>query len=331
MEQNELHPAYLWHNGELTRWEDATSHLTDHWWAAVGAVFEGIRGYWNPTDRRTYVFRLDEHLARLANSMRLVRMSLDERFTPAELKRAVVDLIGANGWEGDVYIMPLAYSIGGGSFSMADVRTTNVFITSRPTTSMLGQSHSVRAGFSSWTRIGEREMPPRVKALANYRNSQLASQEARMNGYDSALLLNAQGKVTEGPGSCVFFVRDGRLFTPDLASGVLESITRDAVIRIARDLLGLVVEERSVDRTEAYLADEAFYCGTSAEVSPVSSIDGYEPKAGAPGPITHAIRELYHALVRGEHPGYPEWRTPVELGEASGRADDAHVEPAVWE
>ncbi len=307
------HPAYLWHNHHLLNWEDATGHLTDNWWASVGAVFEGIRGYLNEAEGETYIFRLDAHLARLSNSMRLMRMDCDS-FPQDELRQATCELVRANGVAGDVYIMPLAYATGGRSFGAVGERVTNLFITSRPTTSTLGQEdHSLRAGFSSWTRIGDRSMPPRVKAIANYRNSQLASHEAALNGYDTALLLNHEGKVAEGPGSCVFFARDGRLFTPDLTSGILESITRDSVIQIARHVLGIAVEERPVDRTEAYLADEAFFCGTAAEVTPISSIDHYDLKAGAPGPITRELRQLYHGLVRGVNHHFPEWRAPVGL------------------
>ena len=311
MSEPEQKPKFIWHNHRLIPWEAATVHLTENWWASVGAVFEGIRGYWSEQDREIYVFRLDDHLDRLANSMRLVRM--DDSFPPSELKQATCELVRANEYPGDVYIMPLAYAVGGRSFGSVGDRVTNLFIYSRPTTSMLGQEVSKRAGFSSWTRIGESDLPPRIKGLANYRNSQLASYEATLNGYDSALLLNAAGKVAEGPGSCVFFVRDGRLFTPDLTSGILESITRDSVLRIARELLGLEVVERVVDRTEAYLADEAFYCGTAAEVTPISSIDHYELKHGVPGPITHQIREIFHGLVRGTDSRFPEWRTPVGL------------------
>ncbi len=308
---NVEHPPYLWHNHRLVRWEDATAHLTDHWWASVGAVFEGIRGYWNGTDGETYIFRLDAHLERLAGSMRLVRM--DDSFPPDVVQEAVCDLIRANAHAGDVYVMPLAYSTGGRSFGSVGERVTNMFITSRLTTSSLSEEHSLRAGFSSWRRIDESSMPPRVKAVANYRNSQLAASEAVLAGHDSALMLNAQGKVTEGPGSCVFFVRGGALFTPDLSSGILESITRDSVLRIARELLGLRVEERTVDRTEAYLADEAFYCGTAAEITPIAAIDHHELRGGVPGTVTQQLRDAYHGLVRGTDPRFPEWRTPVGL------------------
>lgn len=311
MSTNHEHPAFIWHNHRLLPWEDANVHLTENWWAAVGAVFEGMRGYWNDADGEVYIFRLHDHLARLADSMRLVRMS--DEFPPEELKHATVDLVCANRHAGDIYIMPLAYAVGGMTFSSADEKVTNLYINARPTTSALNTDVALRACVSSWTRISERDMPPRVKALSNYRNSQLAAHEAKLNGYDTALLLNAEGKIAEGPGSCVFFASRGALFTPDLQSGILPSITRDSVIRIARDLLGIEVIERPVDRTEAYLADEAFYCGTAAEVTPIRSIDGYEPKQGAPGPITQAVRELYCGLVRGTDRRFPEWRTPAGL------------------
>ncbi len=312
MGQDESHPEYLWWNHELRGWEECFVHLTEPWWASVGAVFEGIRGYWNEDREEIYVFRLDDHLRRLANSMRLLRMSEDE-FGFEELHGAVAELVRANGHRGDVYIMPLAYSTGSKAFSRVGERATNLFIYSRPTTSALAEDKTVSVGFSSWTRITERITPPRAKALANYRNSQLASYEAAMNGYDSALLLNTEGKVAEGPGTCVFFVRDGALFTPDLASGILESITRDTVIRLAREVLGLPVAERTVDRSEAYLADEAFMVGTAAEISPISSIDRYEMRQGAPGAVTRQLRELYQGIVRGADPRYPEWRTVVQL------------------
>lgn len=323
---NTDNPAYLWHNHSLVRWEDATVHLTENWWASVGAVFEGMRGYWNERESEIYLFRLDDHLARLANSMKLVRM--DESFPPAELKAATIDLVCANRYAGDIYLMPLAYAVGGRSFGGFAERVTNLFITSRPTTSALDEEVALRACFSSWTRISERAMPPRIKALANYRNSQLASYEAQMNGYDTALLLNSEGKVTEGPGSCVFFVHNGEMFTPDLTSGILPSITRDSILQIARQRLGMEVAERAVDRTEAYLADEAFFVGTAAEVTPIASIDGYTPKDGAPGPVTREIRALYRDLVRGADPGFPEWRTPVGLASLglAGARTSSHVE-----
>lgn len=308
---NTENPRFIWHNHELRRWEDATVHLTENWWPSVTAVFEGIRGYWNPRHNEIYIFRLHEHLKRLENSMRLVR--LDDNFPAEELRSATAELVKANDYRGDVYIMPLAYGVGGKSFGRATDRQTHLFIYSRPTSSRLDEDYSISVGVSSWGRIHEKVMPPRAKAISNYRNSQLASYEASMNGYDQALMLNPEGKVAEGPGSCAFFVRGGKIFTPDLASGLLESITRDTVIQLAREQISLVVEERSVDRTEAYLADEAFLCGTNAEITPIASIDHFELRHGAPGPITRQIRDLYREVVRGYDSRFNAWRTPVSF------------------
>lgn len=154
-------------------------------------------------------------------------------------------------------------------------------------------------------------MPPRVKNLSNYRNGQLARMEALQDGYDSAVLLNVHGKVSEAPGACVALIRDGRMITPDLQSSVLESITRDALIQIAKEQLGIAVEERPVDRTELYVADEVFICGTAAEITPVTSVDRYPVGNGEIGPITKRLERAYEAALRGTDGTYEAWRTPV--------------------
>jgi branched-chain amino acid aminotransferase len=176
----------------------------------------------------------------------------------------------------------------------------------------------VRARVSSWRRISDDIMPPRVKNISNYRNGQLAAMEAQLDGYDQAILLNVQGKVAEAPGACLMLVRDGKLVTPDITQSILESITRDTLLRLARDELGLVIEERPVDRTELYVADEVFLCGTAAEITPIGEIDRYPIGDGHPGPVTRALERLYHDIVRGIDPRRAEWRTPVGLAAAVG-------------
>nr|7NEB_A Chain A, Branched-chain-amino-acid aminotransferase [Thermobaculum terrenum ATCC BAA-798] len=311
MSQQE-NPKYLWWNHRIIPWEEATVHLTDYWWASVTAVFEVISGYWNNAEGEMYIFRLEDHARRLEQSMQLIRMP--KEFTVDEICQATIDLVRANDYRGDVFIMPLAYAVGNKAFRVVGDRTTEMFIYSRPAVSRLEEDFSLHACYSSWTRINERVLPPRIKALANYRNSQLASSEAAMNGYDTALFLNPEGKVAEGTGSCVFFVRKGKLITPDITSGILESITRDTVIHLAREVLGLEVEERVVDRTETYLADEAFLCGTHAEITPIASIDRHEMKHGAPGPITRQLRDIYREVVYGRDFRYRNWLTPVGMG-----------------
>jgi branched-chain amino acid aminotransferase len=154
-------------------------------------------------------------------------------------------------------------------------------------------------------------MSPRVKCLSNYQNSRLAAVEAKQNGYDQPILLNVQGKVTEGGGACLFLVRDGVAITPSATSGILESVTRSTVLRLCEDALGIPIREREVDRTELYIADEVFFCGTGAEILPVSSVDGYTVGDGEIGPLTARIEGLFHDIVRGRHPVYRQWSIPV--------------------
>jgi branched-chain amino acid aminotransferase len=173
------------------------------------------------------------------------------------------------------------------------------------------------AKVSSWRRISEDVMPPRVKNLSNYRNSQLAGMEARLDGYDTAILLNHLGKVAEGPGACVMLVSGNQVITPDVNSGILESITRDALIVLIREVLGLEVVERHVDRTELYLADEVFTCGTAAEVTPVVAIDKYTVGGGEIGPVTRALESAFDDVLRGRDARYAHWRTPVQTAVAA--------------
>jgi branched-chain amino acid aminotransferase len=168
-----------------------------------------------------------------------------------------------------------------------------------------------RVCISSWTRIGDNILPPRVKAFSNYHNSRLATMEAKANGYDWPILLNDHHKLTEGPGACVALVRHGTVITPDLSSGVLESLTRDTLLKLLPEVLNIPVVEREVDRTELYVADEAFYMGTGWELLPVLEVDGLPVGNGRMGPVAISIDRMYHDLVRGIDPRHAEWRTPV--------------------
>lgn len=304
------HPDYLWWNGKQMRWEDATVHVTALGWSTVGAIFEGIRAYWNPDHQELYVFRLDEHMERFERSMKLMRLPIT--YTMDELKQAIIDLLRANGTREDTYIRPLAYRGGSGARRFSEVGgTSEILINTHPMPSHLGTGRALAACVSSWTRISDNVMPPRVKNISNYRNGQLAGMEAELNGYDTALILNAQGKVAEGGGSCVMLVRDGRIITPDVTQSILESITRDALIQLARVELGIEVVERAVDRTELYIADEVFMCGTAFEITPITSVDRYQVGSGEIGPITRKLEALLDDCFRGRTGLRPSWRTPV--------------------
>jgi branched-chain amino acid aminotransferase len=305
-------PKYLWWNGRQMPWEDATIHVTDIGWSTVGAIFEGIRAYWNEDDQESYVFRLPEHMKRFEQSMKLVRLEQD--YSTESLIESILELIRANEHREDIYIRPLAYRSGGGGggFSGFDP-SASILINTSPRPTHLKTGVKQHACISSWTRISDNVMPPRVKNISNYRNGQLATMEAQRNGYDVGLLLNDHGKVAEGPGACVMMVRDGKLITPGVTDSILESITRDALLQIAREDMGLEVIERPIDRTELYIADEAFMCGTAAEITPVVSVDRYELGDGDVGPVTRELEDIFLGVLRGTDSRHPDWRTPVGL------------------
>jgi branched-chain amino acid aminotransferase len=309
------HQRYLWLNGERVRWEDGTIHVSELGWSTVGGVFEGIRAYWNDDEGELYVFRLREHLERLARSMKLVRLPLN--YSIDELTEAVHDLLRANDVREDCYIFPMAYTANSytSRYDRPDSQTA-LHILTKKMPSHLGTGLQYKAKVSSWRRISEEVMPPRIKNLSNYRNGQMARQEAMLDGYDTSLIINTHGKVSEAPGACVMLVRDGKLITPDLTSGILESITRDALITLAREELGMPVEERVVDRTELYVADEVFLCGTAAEISPVISVDKYDVGAAEIGPITLELEALFDRVLRGNESRYAHWRSAVGVREA---------------
>jgi len=302
---------YLWFSGRQVPWEQATVHVTLVGWPSIGAVFEGIRGYWNAEQAALYIFRLREHMARLEMSMKLQRML--PRFSAAELTAALLDLCRVNDAREDVYIQPLAFTLGSMWGSRAAMgQLPEVFITIRPIESDLLKERSLTAGVSSWTRIHDRALPPRIKAIPNYANSRLGSNEASRHGYDVPIFLNQEGTVAESSGSCIFIVRKGEVVTPPVTASILESITRDSVIELARTALSLPVHEREVDRTELYASDEIFLCGTSMEVTPVTEVDGYQIGAGRSGEITGRIERLFHDVARGIDSRYAHWRTRVE-------------------
>ena len=304
------HPAYLWRNGTLVPWEEATVHVTSIGWTTISAVFEGIRGYWNPAQEEVYLFRLDAHLERLFQSMKLMRMT--SPFSAAQLEEAMLTLIKANDLRDDCYLQPLAY-FGSGipGYLAALEQPGEVLITARPIPSNLGTDKVSHCCISTWVRLSDNVMPPRAKTMTNYQNSRLVSTEAQVNGYDAGIILNEQGKVAEGAYACLFLLRKGVAITPPVTAGILESITRESVMELLQEELGMPVQEREVDRTELYVADEVFFCGTYAEIEPIVSVDRYRVGDGSPGSVTRRLQALYQDVVRGLVPRYAHWRTPI--------------------
>lgn len=307
-------PAYLWWNGSLVSWERANVHLASTFWSGVTAIFEGIMSYWNEDAGELYIWQLDAHLRRLLRSQKLMRQA--SPYSVEELTAGVLELVRANKVRRDSYIFPYCYPQGGGNFESSTrvgPEPVEIAITARPNASHLGKGWVRSACVSSYTRISDNVMPPRVKNIANYRNSNLAMAEARIDGYDTAVILNTTGKVAEGPGACLMLLRDGVLVTPSSTDSILESITRASVIELARRELGLTVVERPVDRTELYVADELFLVGTAAEILALGTVDRYVIGDGAMGPVTAQLEGIFHDVVRGRRPEYAHWSTPAGI------------------
>jgi branched-chain amino acid aminotransferase len=291
----------IWMNGVLVDWNDARVHVGTHGLHYGSGVFEGIRAYETP--KGSAVFRLTEHLKRFDNSARLLGMDLGHSVD--ELRQACHDVIGANGLP-ECYLRPIAF-YGYGELGVSAVgNPVDVVIMSWPWGAYLGEEglkRGIRAKISSWQRIGPNVIPHVAKATGVYLNSMLAVMEANRSGYDEAILLTAEGYVADGSGENVFIVKDGELFTPDLSTSILPGITRDTVIQIAQDL-GYTVREKSLIRSDLYLADEAFMTGTAAEVTPLRAVDDVEIGVGA---ITLEIQEAYLDTARGRSERWAQW------------------------
>jgi len=301
----------IWMNGELIDWADARIHVGSHGLHYGTGVFEGIRCY--DTAKGPAVFRLTDHLQRMHNSAKLLGMDLG--YSIPELREACHRLIGVNGLP-ECYLRPIAF-FGYGELGVSAMgNPVDVVIMSWPWGAYLGEDglrNGISAKISSWERIGPNVIPHVAKATGVYLNSMLAVTEANRAGYDEAILLTAEGLVADGSGENVFIVKDGELYTPDLSTSILPGITRDTVIQIAQDL-GYTVHEKSLIRSDLYLADEAFMTGTAAEVTPLRSVDDVEIGVG---PITLQIQEAYLDTARGHSERWAQWleyaaATPAE-------------------
>jgi branched-chain amino acid aminotransferase len=300
----------IWMNGEFVDWADAKVHVGAHGLHYGAGVFEGIRCYETPMGPA--VFRLADHLRRLHNSARLLYMEIP--YSAEELREACHELIAVNGLP-ECYLRPIAFYGYGQLGVAARDNPVETVIMSWPWGTYLGEEGlktGIRAKISSWQRIGPNVIPHVSKATGIYLNSMLAVTEAIRAGYDEAILLTAEGYVADGSGENIFIVKDGRIATPELANSILPGITRDTVIQIAQDL-GYPVEETQIIRSDLFLADEAFMCGTAAEVTPLRSIDDVEIGVG---PVTLEIQKAYLDTVRGKSERWAQWldyaaRTPT--------------------
>jgi branched-chain amino acid aminotransferase len=297
---------HVYLDGKLVPYADARIHVQSTAVKYGGSVFEGLRAYWNPAHEELYVFRLPEHVDRLFASMRLMRMQ--HSLTREEVGGSILEVLRKNQPREDVHVRQTAYLSGDGD--MDDTGPVALAVDARPRKAT--RKPGIAVGISSWTRISDVSMPPRIKCSANYQNGRLAVLEAKANGYDGALLLNTRGKLAEAPGACCFILRGGVPITPPVTADILESVTRATLLELFRTELGQAPVERDIDRTELCLAEEAFLCGSGWEITPVVSIDRLLLGDGVqPGPVTQAIQSCYFAVVRGEKPAYRHWLTPV--------------------
>jgi branched-chain amino acid aminotransferase len=302
-------PKWAWKDGAFVPYDDCTIHVRTQAVMVAASVFEGIKAYWHGASRTLQLFRLEDHIQRLRDSMKIMRMG---NVVPDDFGAICAELLARNAFTDDVHMMPTAYvGMGQGNVALAKPAHEGMFITgvSRSRSPLLDRG--LRVCISSWTRISDNSVPPRVKAAGNYQNARLALNEAWANGFDNAIMLNATGTIAEGPGSCMMMVRHGQLCTPPVTAGILESITRDTLITLFEEKLGRTVIERPIDRTELYTAEEVFLCGSGMEVVPVVAVDHLSVGAGTKGPLTKAIQAAYFDVATGDDPAHPEWRTAV--------------------
>lgn len=271
-------------------------------------VFEGIPCYWNEDEQQLYAFRLNDHYDRLLCSAKLLQ--LECQYTKEDFKKAFIDVIKANEYQEDLSVRQTLFVDGFGSWGADGPVEMFIAPIPRRKTSAEYNKAGLNCCVTSWRRISDETLSPRIKCGANYINSRVGHREALRNGYDTCIFLNEAGKVSEGPGSCFFMVKGGVLITPRLTDSVLESITRDTVLTIARDL-GISVVERTVDRTELYTCDEVFLCGSAMGITPVLSIDKYLVESGRIGKITKQLYQIYSKTTSGEIEKYKNWLTPV--------------------
>ena len=298
--------GFVWFDGQYLKWEEAKVPIFVHALHYGTAVFEGIRAY--PSNENLYVFRLKEHMERLHKSANVY--SFTTKFSAEELCKATVELIRKNGIRESCYIRPLTFvGLHGIDLNITKNSPTHTTIIIFPFAKYF-KGDGISACISSWRRIDDESMPPMAKASGNYLNSVLATQECRRNGYDESILLDRNGCVSEASGENIFVVRNGKLHTPQLSDSILEGITRNTAITIAREL-GYDVVERPISRTELYLADEIFLTGTAAEIIAITKIDGNIVGNGREGTMTRSIRENYERIVIGNSEKFMGWLTPT--------------------
>jgi branched-chain amino acid aminotransferase len=297
---------FIWFDGKFVKWEEATIPVMSHVLHYGTSVFEGIRAYF--AENNLYIFRLKDHMERLHRSARVYSFALN--YSAKELCDATIDLLRRISIKESCYIRPLTFvGMHGIDLNITRESPTHTVIITFPFAKYF-KEEGIKACVSSWRRIHDTSTPPMAKAAGNYLNSILATQECKNNGYNESILLDTEGNVSEAAGENIFIVRNKKIYTPYTAFSVLEGITRDSAMTIARNM-GYELAERPIVRTELYMADEVFLTGTAAEIIAVTNIDGLQVGDGREGPVTRSIREMYTKIVSAEIKEYLGWLTPV--------------------
>jgi len=268
-------------------------------------VFEGLRAYWSEREGEMYGFRLADHFTRLRESMKMMRINVP--YSDDDLFEAVRTVVAGNELREDIHMHMVAYV---GAPGLDATTQTGLYINPRKRPRVM-EGNGLKCNVSSWTRTSDNAIPIRLKSGSNYQNGRLATLQAKADGYDAPIFLNQHGTVAEGSGATFFMVRRGQLVTPPITSDILESITRTTLIDAVAPALGMEVVERDIARTELYVADEAFFCGSGYEITPILSVDKFPLGDGGVGPITQRLLTAYMNVVRGVDRRFPEWRMPV--------------------
>jgi branched-chain amino acid aminotransferase len=301
--------TWVFFDGEIRRYADSRLGLMTHALHYGTGCFEGIRAYWVEEQQQLFAFRMPEHYERLRDSAKILLMDIP--LSTEEMCAITTELLSRNGWRQDVYIRPLVYK----SSEEIGVRLHGLkdgfLVFTAPFGAYVDIDSGIRCMVSSWRRIDDNAAPARSKCTGIYVNSALAKTEAMQNGFDEAIMLTHEGHVSEGSAENIFLVRNGKLITPPESDNILEGITRATLIHLATEEMGLEVVQRCIDRSELYIADEVFLCGTGAQVSPVIEIDRRRIGDGEPGPLTSRIQTDYFDICKGRNPKYRDWLTAV--------------------
>lgn len=295
--------------GNIVPIDAAKISITNHTLHYGTGCFAGIRGYWNAQHQQLYVFRLADHYARFLNSTKLLHSVIE--FDNSQLQEFTLQLLRQEGWKQNIYIRPIAYKDEGVFRVWLHDAKDKVAIFSQPTGDYLPDDKGLSVCVSSWRRVDDTAIPARGKVNGTYVNSALAKSDAMLSGFNEAILLNQDGHVSEATAANFMMVRDGKLITPPVTANLLEGVVRRSMLELAQDRLGIAVEQRQIDRSELYMADEAFFCGTGVQMAAVAHIDHRRIGNGEKGAITSALGDLLQRVLSGQEPQYAHWLSAV--------------------